>query len=112
MMFFLIIWSLSSLGFFALACAMSKHQKQIFGHELDTAKARFAVTIGWVLLISALLICTLSGSISNMISYWLGALTFAALFIGLCLSYLEQRLKTAAAMTACIGAAAALFYLI
>ncbi len=36
MMFFLLIWALSSLGFFALACSMSKHQKQFYSKELCT----------------------------------------------------------------------------
>ncbi|MEG1032357.1 DUF3325 domain-containing protein, partial [Yersinia pestis] len=30
---------------------------------------------------------------SNMISYWLGSLTFAALVVGLSLSYLASRIK-------------------
>ncbi len=30
MIWFLIIWTLATLGFFALASSMSKHQKQIF----------------------------------------------------------------------------------
>ena len=38
MMFFLLIWALTSLGFFALATSMSKHQKQIFDTELNPAK--------------------------------------------------------------------------
>ncbi len=111
MMFFLLIWSLSALGLFALASAMSKHQKQIFGHELDAAKTRTAAACGWILLMIALLICILSGSVSNMISYWLGALTFAALFTGLCLSYLETKIKKIAAITALAGLAAGLIYL-
>ena len=111
MMFFLLIWSLSALGFFALASSMSKHQKQIFGHELDAAKTRTAAACGWILLMIALLICILSGSVSNMISYWLGALTLAALFTGLCLSYLEARIKKIAIATALTGLTAGLIYL-
>ncbi|MEG1093415.1 MAG: DUF3325 domain-containing protein, partial [Acinetobacter sp.] len=34
MIWFLIIWALATLGFFALASSMSKHQKQIFAKEL------------------------------------------------------------------------------
>ena len=51
MMFSLLIWSLSALGFFALASSMSKHQKQIFGHELDAAKTRTAAACGWTIVI-------------------------------------------------------------
>lgn len=93
MMFFLLIWALTSLGFFVLAASMSKHQKQIFAKELDASKTRLATIIGWVILIMALILCLLTGTISNMISYWLGSLTLAALFVGLSLSYLESKIK-------------------
>ena len=33
MIWFLVIWALATLGFFALASSMSKHQKQIFAKE-------------------------------------------------------------------------------
>ncbi len=87
MIFFLLIWSLSSLGFFALACSMSKHQKQFFQHELSVGKTRLATLFGWCLLILALVLCLSLGTPSNDISYWFGALTIAALFVGLCISY-------------------------
>ena len=93
MMFFLLIWALTSLGFFALAMSMSKHQKQIFGTELKPAKTQIATILGWVLLIIALILCLLTGAASNMISYWLGSLTFATLVVGLSLSYLENKIK-------------------
>ena len=93
MIFFLLIWSLCSIAFFALASSMSKHQKQVFGHELDAAKTRYAALTGWVLIIIALIICMMSAQLSNMISYWIGVLTFSALFVGLCLSYLNVYIK-------------------
>ncbi|MBP8099601.1 MAG: DUF3325 domain-containing protein [Acinetobacter sp.] len=111
MMFFLFIWAMSSLGFFALASSMAKHQKQIFGHELDVQKTKFTTIMGWILLIIALFICIVSGSVSNMMSYWLGALTFAALFTGLCLSYLETKMKTIAIITAVIATLSGLIHL-
>lgn len=93
MIFFLLIWSLCSVAFFALASSMSKHQKQIFGDELDVAKTRYAALTGWILLIVALILCMMSAQLSNMISYWIGVLTFSALFVGLCLSYLNAYIK-------------------
>lgn len=96
MMFFLLIWTLTSLGFFALAMSMSKHQKKIFDTELDPAKTLLATILGWLLLIIALILCLLTGAVSNMISYWLGSLTFAALVVGLSLSYLESKIKVIA----------------
>ena len=82
MMFFLLIWSLSSLAFIALASSMSKHQKQIFGNELNTIQTRYATIIGWLLLTFSLVICILSGKLSNMLSFWVGVISFAALFVG------------------------------
>lgn len=102
MILFLVIWSLSSLAFFALASSMSKHQKQIFGRELDGSKTRLASILGWGLLILALVICIFQGSVSSMISYWLGVLTFSALFAGLCLSYFESPINKIIIITAII----------
>lgn len=93
MMFFLLIWSLCSLAFIALASSMSKHQKQIFGNELNTIQTRYATIIGWLLLTFSLVICILSGKFSNMLSFWVGVLSFAALFVGVSLSYFEQKIK-------------------
>ncbi|WP_180065030.1 MULTISPECIES: DUF3325 domain-containing protein [unclassified Acinetobacter] len=90
MMFFLLIWALSSLGFFALACSMSKHQKQFYSKELSVGQTRLATLVGWALLIIALIICLSLGTPSNNISYWFGALTIAALFVGLCISYIAE----------------------
>lgn len=110
MMFFLLIWALSSLGFFALASSMSKHQKQIYGQELTSGKTKLATLIGWILLLLSLTICLASGSISNMISYWIGALSFAALFIGLCLSYLGTKLKMIAIILTILSIVLSLVY--
>jgi hypothetical protein len=93
MMFFLLIWSLSSLAFIALASSMSKHQKQIFGNELNAKQTRYATIIGWLLLTFSLVICILSGKLSNMLSFWVGVISFAALFVGVSLSYFEQKIK-------------------
>ena len=93
MIFFLLIWSLTSLGFTALAGSMSKHQKQMFGKELNAGKTRLATILGWLLLIITLILCLFTGAISNMISYWIGSLTFAALAVGLSLTYLESKIK-------------------
>ena len=102
MMFFLLIWALTSLGMFALAASMSKHQKQIFAKELDAPKTKIASILGWVILTIALILCLFAGTISNMISYWLGSLTFAALVVGLSLSYLESKIKVIAVISAII----------
>ena len=94
MSFFLLIWSISGLAFLALASAMSKHQKQMFNRELSPAQSRAASALGWLLLLISLVICLLTGQISNMLSYWVGVLTFAALLIGLMLCYYPDKIKT------------------
>ena len=96
MSFFLLIWSISSLAFIALASSMTKHQKQIFNRELHPAQSRIATIMGWLLLLTSLVICLLSGKISSMLSYWVGVLTFAALLIGLMLSYYSDKIKSLA----------------
>ncbi|MDH1705744.1 DUF3325 domain-containing protein [Acinetobacter johnsonii] len=96
MIWFLIIWTLATLGFFSLASSMSKHQKQIFAKELTLQQTRLATTVGWLLLIVSLLICLTQRHWSTEISYWVGVITFAALFVGLCLSYFEQKIKNIA----------------
>ena len=112
MMFFLLIWALTSLAFFALAMSISKHQKQIFDTELDPAKTQLATIFGWVLLIIALTLCLLTGAVSNMISYWLGSLTFAALVVGLSLSYLASKIKVIVMFCVFIASISGIFCLI
>ena len=93
MSWFFIIFTLCSLSFFALASAMAKHQKQIFLKELDATKTRIAQISGYFLLILSLVLCINQSTISVGMSYWVGALTLAALMIGLSLSYYASHLK-------------------
>lgn len=93
MIFFLLIWSLTSLGFLSLAASMSKHQKQLFQRELTSIQTKQAALLGWGLLAIALIISLCAGTISNMLSYWIGCLTFAALLVASCLSYYAQHVK-------------------
>lgn len=96
MIFFLLIWSISSLAMIGLASSMSKHQKQIYGHELAENPMLFATLSGWGLLSISLIICLMSGKPSSMLSLWVGILTFSALFVGSLLSYCSAQIKTAA----------------
>lgn len=112
MIFFLMIWSLCSIAFFALASSMSKHQKQIFGHELKPSKTRLVLILGWVLLLITLILCIMSAQLSNMISYWIGVLTFSALFVGLCISYLATNIQKIAIVTLLIFGLSLILHLI
>ena len=93
MIFFLLIWAINTLGFIALASSMSKHQKQFFNHELSTSQTKSTTCIGWILLLIALILSLLPNTLSNGISYWVGVLTFSALFVGLTLSYFAHKIK-------------------
>lgn len=103
MIFFLLIWSLSSLAFIALASAMSKHQKQIYEHELSPRQTQLASITGWALLLISLIICLISGQLSSMLSFWVGVLTFSALFVGVLLSYYSLKMKFATGFCVAIG---------
>lgn len=93
MSFFLLIWAVCTLGFIGLASAMQKHQKQIFGQTLSTKHNKIASMVGWGFLSLGLILCMSKGQVSNMMSYWVGVLTFAALFVALCLTYFESKMK-------------------
>lgn len=93
MMFFILIWSLSSLAFFTLASSMQKHQKQIFGETLQPKMTNIYRILAWLLLIFTLILCCFKAQLSNMISYWIGVLSFSALFVGLSLSYYPSHIK-------------------
>lgn len=93
MIFFLLIWSVSVVGLFSLASSMEKHQKQIFGQKLTNAQTRLATISGWVFLLIAFILSIQNAQLSNMISYWIGVLTFSSLWVGLSLSYFEARIK-------------------
>ena len=96
MIWFLLIWSLTSFGLIALASGMSKHQKQIFAQELDVHKTYLAISIGWISLLVGLIASILQSNISIGISYWIGALTLSALFVCLCLTYIANKIKQVA----------------
>lgn len=95
MSWFILVWALCNLGFVSLACSMSKHQKQIFKRELTQSQSNVATIVGWLFLVLGLVACLMyQDSISNMISYWIGVLSFSALAVGLSLSYFENQIKT------------------
>lgn len=110
MMLFLLIWSLTCLGFAGLAASMTKHQKHIFQAELSKIQSTQAMVIGWVFLIMALIICLSAGTLSNMISYWVGCLSFAAMSVAICLSYYAEQLKKFAIVCVIIALISAILH--
>lgn len=109
MIFFLLIWTIATLGFFALASSMSKHQKQIFGHEFNSSRTKLAAIVGWILLIISLTLSIVPNTLSNGISYWAGVLTFAALFVGLSLTYFAHKIKIISWIIAIFAIISAIF---
>ena len=93
MIFFLMIWSLNTLAFVCLASAMQKHQKQLLQAELSSKNTKLIAILGWALFIIAFAICVFNGPLSNMMSYFIGTLTFSALIVGLLISYIPNRLR-------------------
>lgn len=112
MIFFILIWSLCSLAFIALASSMSKHQKQIFGRELSSKQTLVATIVGWSVFGISLTFCLMAGNISNMLSYWIGVLTCSALLVGLCLSYFDAQIKYIFSFSILIAFCSGVLYLI
>ncbi len=113
MSWFIFIWALCNLGFIGLATSMSKHQKQIFGKELNDKQTKLASIVGWLLLIAGLVACIIHGdSISNMISYWIGVLSFSALMVGLTLSYFAHKVKLLAMVSMILSGLALVIHLL
>ena len=91
-----IAWLLAVPAFAALSQAMERHGAQDDGC-LPPARIvwRWRVA-GVVLLLEALAVCLHSWGTSVAVAAWIGVLTFAALAVGLMLTYAENHLRTAA----------------
>ncbi|CAM4216153.1 hypothetical protein F901_02173 [Acinetobacter dispersus] len=91
----LMLWCVVVVALSALACGMSKHQRDIFSTQISAQNSRRFEIVGWVmLLLSALVMIYLKGA-SVGLSEWLGCITFAALAVGLLLTYQPKKLLQA-----------------
>lgn len=91
----LMLWCVAVVALSSLACGMSKHQRDIFSSQISAQNSRRFEILGWVvLLISALVMIYLKGA-SVGLSEWLGCITFAALAVGLLLTYHPKKLLQA-----------------
>ncbi|MCI3877922.1 DUF3325 domain-containing protein [Acinetobacter higginsii] len=91
----LMLWCVAVVALSALACGMSKHQRDIFTSQISAQNSRRFEIVGWVvLLLSALVMIYLKGA-SVGLSEWLGCITFAALAVGLLLTYQPKKLLQA-----------------
>lgn len=87
-----ILWCISVFAFSSLACSMTKHQRDIFTAKVTAQKTRLFQLVGWsILIISALVMMFWKGA-SIGFAEWLGCLSFAALVVGLILTYSPKKL--------------------
>lgn len=108
-------WIALGLGlpaFVALSMAMARHQEQVFGRELSLSAGRRWRIAGVLLLSAALTVCVARWQWSVGIAAWLGALTFAAVTVGLVLTYRPDRLLPLGGGALAIGVAAWLWQLV
>lgn len=91
----MMLWCVAVVALSALACGMSKHQRDIFSSQISAQSSRRFEIVGWMmLLLSALVMIYIKGA-SVGLSEWLGCITFAALAVGLLLTYYPKRLLQA-----------------
>ncbi|ENV09746.1 hypothetical protein F966_02406 [Acinetobacter higginsii] len=91
----MMLWCVAVVALSALACGMSKHQRDIFSSQISVQNSRRFEIVGWVvLLLSALVMIYIKGA-SVGLSEWLGCITFAALAVGLLLTYQPKKLLQA-----------------
>lgn len=87
-----LLWCISIWGFSGLAASMSKHQRDIFSKPVSAKQTKILQILGWgVISLSAFIAIFVTG-ISVGISEWLGVLTFAALVVGLTMTYWPKRI--------------------
>lgn len=87
-----LLWCVAVLGFSSLACSMTKHQRDLFTGKVSEQKTRIFQITGWTVLIAMAIIVIFWKGASIGLSEWLGSLTFAALTIGLTLTYFPKKL--------------------
>lgn len=101
-----IAWALALPAFAALSCAMERHQDQVVGRELPPRICAALRVAGVLLLIASLALCVTAWSASVATVAWLGVLTFAALGVGLTLTYAPRRLPWVSGVALTAAAAA------
>lgn len=87
-----ILWCVSVIAFSSLAASMSKHQRDIFIGKVSPQKTRLLQIFGWSILLLSVVVVIFWRGASIGLSEWLGCLTFAALMVGLTLTYFPKKL--------------------
>lgn len=98
----LIVLALSYAAMAAVSLSMERHQEQVYGKAFPAMALRLG---GWALLAVALVPAIAAWGTSVGILAWLGFLTFAALAVGLQMTYAPQPVRWTAPALALLGAA-------
>lgn len=106
---FLIIYMLSLLGFLCFSLSMKMHQKQILNKELMVNKGKILLGLGSVFLLFSLMVSIYFYEASLGTCYWIGVMTFSALTLSICLTYLPQKILK---MILCVVVITAIFNVI
>ena len=91
----LMLWCVAVVALSSLACGMSKHQRDIFTAQISDQKRRYFEIAGWIILLISAVITIYFKGVSVGLSDWLGCITFAALAVGLLLTYQAKKLLQA-----------------
>lgn len=89
--------ALSFAGFSSLALAMERHADEILPKPLRAPWPRLAQAGGSLLLLAALAVCIAAAGASVGVALWTGAMGFAAIALGLLLTYAPRRVAPLAA---------------
>jgi len=99
----LIVLALGYAAMAAVALSMERHQEQVAGKAFAAGPLRLG---GWALLAVALVPATAAWGTPVGILAWLGMLTFAALGVGLQMTWAPQPVRWTAPAAALLGAVA------
>lgn len=99
----LLSFTLAFAGFAALCLSMERHAKQVIGAVLLPPRRRLAAAAGWGLLALSLAPALQRYGVSVGITAWLGFLGFAAVAVGLLLSYAPRQIRYLAPAALVVG---------
>lgn len=102
-MMILAAFFLAFAGFAVVAASMDRHQDQLGTEGLTPARLKAWRLAGYALLALSLAPCLLRWNASVAVAAWLGLLTFAALALGLLLTYAPQFARRVAIVAAAAG---------
>lgn len=87
-----ILWCISVWGMSCLAWGMTKHQRELFDRKVSSKETGIFQIVGWTLLAASAITMIFIQPPSFGLPEWIGSLTFAALVVGLIVSYYPKKL--------------------